>query len=86
MQWLLIGGDAGTLSACPVLQGVSSPLAGQMVFRMTLFSAFGSSKRWLGTNADGSTRPLATSDFYKVLQGCSWCQQAVNAAVGVPRC
>lgn len=51
-----------------VLQGVSSPLAGQMVFRMTLFSAFGGSKRWLSTNADGSTRPLVTSDFYKVLE------------------
>lgn len=49
-----------------LIQGVSSPLAGQMVFRMTLFSAFGSSKRWLSTNADGSTRPLVTSDFYKV--------------------
>ena len=51
-----------------VLQGVSSPLAGQMVFRMTLFSAFGGSKRWLSTNPDGSTRPLVTSDFYKVLE------------------
>jgi solute carrier family 25 carnitine/acylcarnitine transporter 20/29 len=46
-------------------KGVSSPLAGQMFFRMTLFSAFGGSKRWLSTNPDGSTRPLVTSDFYK---------------------
>jgi solute carrier family 25 carnitine/acylcarnitine transporter 20/29 len=46
-------------------KGVASPLAGQMVFRMTLFSAFGGAKRWLSTNADGSTRPLVTSDFFK---------------------
>lgn len=46
-------------------KGVTSPLAGQMFFRATLFSAFGASKRWLGTNADGSTRPLSTADFYK---------------------
>ncbi len=36
-----------------------------MLFRATLFSAFGESKRWLGTNADGSTRALTTIDFYK---------------------
>ncbi len=47
------------------LQGVSSPLAGQMFFRATLFSAFGASKRWLGTNADGSTRDLTVADYYK---------------------
>lgn len=36
-----------------------------MFFRATLFSAFGASKRWLGTNPDGSSRPLTTADFYK---------------------
>jgi hypothetical protein len=46
-------------------QGVASPLAGQMFFRASLFGAFGSSKRWLATNADGSARPLVTSDYYK---------------------
>jgi len=46
-------------------QGVTSPLAGQMFFRATLFGAFGWAKRWLATNPDGSTRPLVTSDFYK---------------------
>eukprot|EP00873_Tetraselmis_striata_P021648 jgi/Tetstr1/441912/TSEL_030120.t1 len=46
-------------------KGVMSPLAGQMFFRATLFGSFGGSKRWLSTNADGTTRPLATLDFYK---------------------
>ena len=46
-------------------KGVTSPLAGQMFFRATLFSAFGASKRWLGTTADGTTRALTTADFYK---------------------
>jgi hypothetical protein len=46
-------------------QGVTSPLAGQMFFRATLFGAFGGSKRWLGTNSDGSARALSTLDFYK---------------------
>lgn len=46
---------------------MTSPLAGQMFFRATLFGAFGASKRYLSTNADGSTRPLTTADFYKVL-------------------
>ena len=49
----------------PRRQGVASPLAGQMFFRASLFGAFGSSKRWLATNADGSARPLRTEDFYK---------------------
>ncbi len=53
-------------SACA--QGVTSPLAGQMVFRASLFSAFGASKRWLATNPDGTTRELTTPDFFKV--GC----------------
>lgn len=46
-------------------KGVTSPLAGQMFFRASLFGAFGESKRWLGRNADGTTRPLVASDFYK---------------------
>lgn len=46
-------------------KGVASPLAGQMFFRMSLFSTFGGAKRWLGTNADGSARQLQTADFYK---------------------
>lgn len=44
---------------------MSSPLAGQMLFRASLFGAFGQSKKWLGTNADGTTRALTTADFYK---------------------
>ena len=48
------------------VQGVQSPLAGQVVFRSVLFGAFGAAKRWLATNPDGSTRPLTTADFYKV--------------------
>eukprot|EP00955_Chlamydomonas_euryale_P105765 365661-Chlamydomonas_euryale.AAC.50 len=46
-------------------KGVMSPLAGQMFFRASLFGAFGESKRWLGTNADGSSRTLQPLDFYK---------------------
>lgn len=49
-----------------IAQGVTSPLMGQMFFRASLFSAFGSSKRWLATNADGSPRELQWIDFYKV--------------------
>ncbi|WPT10863.1 Mitochondrial substrate carrier family protein G [Picochlorum sp. SENEW3] len=56
LQWEGVGG---------LYKGVASPLAGQMLFRATLFSAFGESKRWLGTNADGTTRTLTTLDFYK---------------------
>jgi solute carrier family 25 carnitine/acylcarnitine transporter 20/29 len=48
------------------MQGVTSPLAGQMFFRATLFGAFGAAKRWLSTNPDGTIRPLTTADFYKV--------------------
>lgn len=36
-----------------------------MFFRATLFSAFGASKRWLATNADGSERALTSADFFK---------------------
>ncbi|KAG2450018.1 hypothetical protein HYH02_000122 [Chlamydomonas schloesseri] len=56
VQWEGLGG---------LYKGVTSPLMGQMFFRASLFGAFGASKRWLGTNADGTTRPLVWSDFYK---------------------
>ena len=56
VQWEGLGG---------LYKGVASPLAGQMFFRASLFGAFGSSKRWLATDADGSARPLRTADFYK---------------------
>ncbi|GIL50964.1 hypothetical protein Vafri_7041 [Volvox africanus] len=56
IQWEGLGG---------LYKGVTSPLMGQMFFRASLFGAFGASKRWLGTNADGSTRPLERIDFYK---------------------
>ena len=50
-------------------KGVISPLAGQMFFRATLFSAFGAAKRWLGsgTGPDGSPvqRPLVSIDYFK---------------------
>ena len=48
-----------------IIQGVASPLAGQMFFRATLFSAFGASKRWLGTNPDGTMRELSDADYFK---------------------
>ncbi|PNH07796.1 Mitochondrial substrate carrier family protein G [Tetrabaena socialis] len=47
------------------MTGVTSPLMGQMFFRASLFGTFGASKRWLGTNSDGSARQLQRSDFYK---------------------
>eukprot|EP00887_Chlorella_sp_A99_P003975 scaffold11.g3975.t1 len=56
LHWEGVGG---------LYKGVASPLAGQMFFRATLFSAFGASKRWLGTNPDGSARPLTDADFFK---------------------
>ena len=56
LQWEGVGG---------LYKGVASPLAGQMLFRATLFSAFGESKRWLGTNADGTVRELTNLDYYK---------------------
>ena len=62
MTCLDVGGDALMAGG---EQGVTSPLAGQMFFRATLFGAFGWAKRWLATNADGSERPLTTLDFYK---------------------
>ena len=55
VQWEGLGG---------LYKGVSSPLMGQMFFRATLFGAFGQAKRWLGTNADGTSRSLKPSDFY----------------------
>jgi solute carrier family 25 carnitine/acylcarnitine transporter 20/29 len=36
-----------------------------MFFRASLFGAFGESKRWLATQADGSLRPLVPIDYYK---------------------
>jgi hypothetical protein len=54
-----------TCHLLPTPQGVTSPLAGQMFFRASLFGAFGESKRWLGKNPDGSVRALSTADFYK---------------------
>jgi solute carrier family 25 carnitine/acylcarnitine transporter 20/29 len=56
VQWEGLGG---------LYKGVTSPLAGQMFFRASLFGAFGESKRWLGRNADGSARELQALDFYK---------------------
>eukprot|EP01025_Chloroclados_australasicus_P024118 TRINITY_DN2428_c0_g1_i5.p1 TRINITY_DN2428_c0_g1~~TRINITY_DN2428_c0_g1_i5.p1 ORF type:complete len:378 (-),score=16.30 TRINITY_DN2428_c0_g1_i5:430-1419(-) len=49
-------------------KGVQSPLVGQMFFRASMFMAFGSCKRWLGTNSDGTPRPLSTLDYY--IAGC----------------
>jgi len=56
VQWEGLGG---------LYKGVASPLAGQMVFRASLFSTFGAAKRWLGTDGDGNARPLSAADFYK---------------------
>eukprot|EP00798_Chlamydomonas_sp_ICE-L_P010018 gene10018-7905_t len=56
IQWEGLGG---------LYKGVASPLVGQMFFRASLFGAFGQSKRWLGTNADGTSRTLQPIDFYK---------------------
>lgn len=56
VQWEGLGG---------LYKGVTSPLAGQMAFRASLFSTFGWAKRWLGTAADGSARELTAADFYK---------------------
>lgn len=39
-----------------------------MFFRATLFSAFGASKRWLGTGADGTMHELTDIDYFKA--GC----------------
>ena len=51
------------------LQGVTSPLAGQMLFRSVMFGAFAQIKTWMATNKDGSTRQLTNADFYKVSIG-----------------
>lgn len=45
-------------------KGVAAPLAGQMFFRATLFSALGGAKRWLSTEADGTRRALTTLHCY----------------------
>ena len=63
MQWQKK--EKPTCSSWHVLQGVLSPLVGQMFFRATLFSAFGAAKRWLAKNADGSARELTIADYYK---------------------
>lgn len=55
-----------TLCRC-CAQGVTSPLAGQMLFRSIMFGAFGQTKTWFATNKDGSVRAPRYSDFYKVL-------------------
>lgn len=46
-------------------KGVTSPLAGQMLFRSIMFGAFGQTKTWFATNKDGSVRAPRYSDFYK---------------------
>lgn len=46
-------------------KGVAAPLAGQLMFRASMFTAFGASKRFLEQNADGTTRKLTNADFYK---------------------
>ena len=56
VQWEGLGG---------LYKGVAAPLAGQMFFRATLFSALGGAKRWLSTEADGTRRALSTLDCYK---------------------
>lgn len=43
-------------------KGVTSPLAGQMVFRATLFGAFGESKRWL---SEGGTKTLTPAQYFQ---------------------
>lgn len=56
LKWEGLGG---------LYKGVTSPLAGQMFFRASMFSAFGATKRFLAKNPDGSSRTLTTADFYK---------------------
>jgi solute carrier family 25 carnitine/acylcarnitine transporter 20/29 len=50
-------------------KGVTSPLAGQMVFRATLFGAFGESKRWL---SEGGTKALTPLQYFQAgaMTGC----------------
>lgn len=43
-------------------KGVASPLAGQMVFRATLFGAFGEAKRALSGNG---ARPLTDAQYFQ---------------------
>ena len=67
-KWPVTGRHRGghrPADICDVLQGVLSPLVGQMFFRATLFSAFGAAKRWLAKNADGSPKELTIADYYK---------------------
>ena len=55
IQWEGLGG---------LYKGVASPLVGQMFFRAALFSALGSSKRFLQTQSDGTLKPLSIADCY----------------------
>ena len=55
------------------LQGVTSPLAGQIVFRSVLFGAFGQSKQYFAKDSAGSPRQLTYADFYKVQAWCEPC-------------
>lgn len=56
VKWEGVGG---------LYKGVTSPLAGQVVFRMSLFSVFGGAKRYFAKAPDGSKRDLTTADFFK---------------------
>eukprot|EP01062_Namystynia_karyoxenos_P062889 TRINITY_DN55747_c0_g1_i1.p1 TRINITY_DN55747_c0_g1~~TRINITY_DN55747_c0_g1_i1.p1 ORF type:complete len:303 (+),score=64.28 TRINITY_DN55747_c0_g1_i1:81-989(+) len=44
-------------------RGVSSPLAGQMFFRASLFGTYGGTKRLLSQGPDGTQRELGLADF-----------------------
>lgn len=50
----------------PGVQGVQSPLAGQVFLRATMVSTFGAAKRWL---AEHPHHELKTNDYYKVGTG-----------------
>jgi hypothetical protein len=67
-------------------QGVASPLMGQMLFRASLFGAFGESKRWLAKNADGSHKGLSAANFYQVLRPCTCVRVCVCVCVCVCIC
>ncbi|CAG9463121.1 unnamed protein product [Pedinophyceae sp. YPF-701] len=55
VQWEGFGG---------LYKGVASPLAGQMFFRASMFSAYGYTKRWLITDSNGVARPITLKDGY----------------------
>eukprot|EP00891_Asterochloris_glomerata_P005968 jgi/Astpho2/5968/Aster-02449 len=52
-------------ASAALLDGVTSPLAGQIVFRSVLFGAFGQSKQYLAKDSEGNPRQLTYADFYK---------------------